>query len=115
MGNQADRTVADGGDRRRDRWNNHSHVYANIPVGGKCRLSQVVESAVLLPASASILVESAVPSPAIASIDARQLFEARAEAASQGIPVIRLLEEQRGWAPDRLIAELGRLLRMPVL
>ena len=61
------------------------------------------------------LVESAAPSPAMASIDAHQLFEARTEAASRGIPVIRLLEEIHGWVPDRLIAELGRLLRMPVL
>src|SRR5690348_2189690 len=101
MGNQADRTVADGGDRRRNRWNNHSHVYANIPIGGKCRLNQLIESAALL--------------PEMASIDARQLFEARAEASRRGVPVIRFLEEVHGWAPDGLTAELGRLLRMPVL
>src|SRR6185437_15836203 len=100
MGNQADRTVADGGDRRRNRWNNHSHVYANIPIGGKCRLSH--------------LVETPVPSAAM-SIDARQLFDARAEASNRGIPVIRFLEEVHGWVPDRLTMELGRLLRMPVL
>src|SRR6476620_3908952 len=100
MDNQADRTVADGGDRRRDRWNNHSHVYANIPVGGKRRLSQ--------------LIESTAPTPEVVSIDARQLFEARAEASSRGIPVMRLLEEVHGWAPDRLTEELARLLRMPV-
>ena len=49
------------------------------------------------------------------SIDARQLFDARAEASNRGIPVIRFLEEVHGWAPDGLIMELGRLLRMPVL
>jgi len=61
------------------------------------------------------LVESTVPSPAIVSIDAHQLSKARGEAASRGVPVITFLEEVYGWAPDRLIAELGRLLRMPVL
>jgi general secretion pathway protein E len=61
------------------------------------------------------LIESAALLPEMASIDARQLFEARAEASSRGVPVVRFLEEVHGWAPDALAAELGRLLRMPVL
>ncbi|HEX8873642.1 MAG TPA: ATPase, T2SS/T4P/T4SS family, partial [Nitrosospira sp.] len=61
------------------------------------------------------MAESIAPAPDMAPIDAQRLSEARAEAASRGVPVIRLLEEQYGWAPDLLIAELGELLRMPVL
>jgi general secretion pathway protein E len=45
----------------------------------------------------------------------QQLEEARREAASQGISVIRALEEKCGYDSNQLIAELGRLLRMPVL
>jgi general secretion pathway protein E len=48
-------------------------------------------------------------------IDADQLAEARKEASRRGVPVAGFLEETYGLEPDQLIAELGRLLRMPVL
>jgi general secretion pathway protein E len=48
-------------------------------------------------------------------IDADQLAEARNEASRRGVPVVGFLEETYGLEPDQLIAELGRLLRMPVL
>lgn len=66
------------------------------------------------------LVEATVPLPAMAPsevhpLDVLQLAEARAQASSQGVPVITFLEETYGFTPDQLAAELGRLLRMPVL
>jgi general secretion pathway protein E len=48
-------------------------------------------------------------------LDADQLAEARKEASLRGVPVVGFLEETYGLEPDQLIAELGRLLRMPVL
>ena len=48
-------------------------------------------------------------------ISMQQLEEARRDAANQGVSVMKALEERCGCTPDRLIAELGRLLRMPVL
>ena len=48
-------------------------------------------------------------------IDAHQLAEARREASTRRVPVVGFLEETYGLEPDQLIAELGRLLRMPVL
>ena len=48
-------------------------------------------------------------------IDAHQLAEARQEASKRAIPVVAFLEETYGLVPDQVIAELGRLLRMPVL
>ena len=48
-------------------------------------------------------------------IDMQQLDKARQEALKQGVPVIKILEETSGHTPDQLVAELGRLLRMPPL
>src|SRR5688500_19757715 len=48
-------------------------------------------------------------------VDAHQLAEARNEASKRGVSVISILEETCGGEPDHLVAELGRLLRMPVL
>ncbi|WP_090881113.1 GspE/PulE family protein [Nitrosovibrio sp. Nv6] len=48
-------------------------------------------------------------------IDAYQLAEARSEASKRGVSAISILEETCGYGPDQLVAELGRLLRMPVL
>ena len=48
-------------------------------------------------------------------LDADQLAEARKEASLRNVPVVGFLEETYGLEPDQLIAELGRLLRMPVL
>ncbi|MDN5935811.1 MAG: GspE/PulE family protein [Nitrosospira sp.] len=48
-------------------------------------------------------------------IDVQQIDEARRQASNRGISVINALEEACGLAPDQLVAELGRLLRMPVL
>jgi general secretion pathway protein E len=48
-------------------------------------------------------------------VDAHQLAEARNEASKRGVSVISILEETCGCEPDHLVAELGRLLRMPVL
>ncbi len=55
------------------------------------------------------------PPPAIPAIDVHQLAEARNEASKRGVSVISILEETYGCEPDHLVAELGRLLRMPVL
>jgi len=54
-------------------------------------------------------------SPARLPIDMQRLGEARREASNQGISVMNVLEETCGYAPDELMVELGRLLRMPVL
>ena len=54
------------------------------------------------------------PSP-ILLLDAHRLAAARSEAANRAVPVIGILEETLGCEPEQLIAELGRLLRMPVL
>jgi general secretion pathway protein E len=51
----------------------------------------------------------------IGRIDAHQLSEGRKEASSRGIPLVAFLAETYGLEPDQLMAELGRLLRMPVL
>jgi general secretion pathway protein E len=51
----------------------------------------------------------------MAEMDMEQLLEIRRAAASRDVPVIKYLEEECGWAPDRTISELGRVLRMPVL
>ena len=53
--------------------------------------------------------------PGAGRIDAHQLAEARQEASKRAIPVVAFLEETYGLVPDQVIAELGRLLRMPVL
>lgn len=53
--------------------------------------------------------------PPAAVLDLSGLAEARREASGRGIPLIGFLEETYGLAPDRLMTELGRLLRMPVL
>src|SRR6185312_12864748 len=55
------------------------------------------------------------PSPPILLLDAHRLAAARSEAASRAVPVISILEETLECEPEQLIAELGRLLRMPVL
>jgi general secretion pathway protein E len=55
------------------------------------------------------------PSPPIPAIDAHQLAEARDEASKRGVSVISILEETWGCEPDHLVAQLGRLLRLPVL
>jgi len=55
-----------------------------------------------------------VPLP-LQGINAQQLEEARRDAANQGIPVMKALEEKGGYTQDQLVTELGRLLRMPVL
>ncbi|SFN67414.1 general secretion pathway protein E [Nitrosospira briensis] len=55
------------------------------------------------------------PSPLIPAIDAHQLAEAREEASKRGVSVISILEETCEHEPDHLVAQLGRLLRMPVL
>ncbi len=56
------------------------------------------------------------PGPApMETLDLSRLAEAGKEARSRGIPLIGFLEETCGLAPDRLMTELGRLLRMPVL
>lgn len=55
-----------------------------------------------------------LPSSAM-PIDAYQLAEARSEASKRGVSAISILEETCGYGPDQLVAELGRLLRMPVL
>ncbi|MEP6878225.1 MAG: GspE/PulE family protein [Nitrosospira sp.] len=48
-------------------------------------------------------------------IDMQQLDKARREASNRGVSVIKILEETSGHTPDQLVAELGRLLRMPQL
>lgn len=48
-------------------------------------------------------------------INAQQLSEARLEALKQGVPVIKVLEESNGYAPDDIIQELSRLLHIPAL
>ncbi|WP_097065844.1 GspE/PulE family protein [Nitrosovibrio sp. Nv4] len=55
------------------------------------------------------------PSSAVPLLDVRQLAEARKEAFIRGVSMIGVLEERWEHGPDELIAELGRLLRMPVL
>ena len=49
------------------------------------------------------------------TLDLSRLAEAGKQARSRGIPLIGFLEDTCGLAPDRLMTELGRLLRMPVL
>ena len=53
--------------------------------------------------------------PATQPIEINQLGKIRQEALSQGISVIQILEETYGHSPEALIAQLGGLLRMPVL
>src|SRR5690349_16848980 len=62
-------------------------------------------------------VDARAPQPPsqILLLDAQRLGVARIEAANRGVPVVSILEETLGCAPEQLIAELGRLLRMPVL
>ncbi|MDQ3187215.1 MAG: GspE/PulE family protein [Pseudomonadota bacterium] len=60
-------------------------------------------------------VEAALALVATLPIDVHRLDEARREALVRGVPVITVLEETGGYTPDQLVAELGRLLRMPVL
>ena len=48
-------------------------------------------------------------------MDMEQLLEIRRAASGRDVPVIKYLEEECGWASDRAISELGRVLRMPVL
>jgi general secretion pathway protein E len=103
VANQAYRTGIDGCDRWRHWGNNHSYVYAYISIGGKCRLNQLIEAEILQAATGT------------GHIEADQLAEARKEASLRGVPVVNFLEETYGLEPDQLIAELGRLLRMPVL
>lgn len=52
---------------------------------------------------------------AVSCIDRNQLDLAREQAAAQGISLIKALEEAFQGTPDELVAELGRVLRMPVL
>ncbi|MDW7597631.1 MAG: GspE/PulE family protein [Nitrosomonadaceae bacterium] len=54
-------------------------------------------------------------SPAKLPIDMQRLGEVRREASHRGVPVMNVLEETCGYAPDELMTELGRLLHMPVL
>jgi len=63
----------------------------------------------------SQLLEPVAPSSTMAVMDVDQLSEIRRAASSREIPVIKYLEEVSGWMPDQTIAELGRLLRIPVL
>jgi general secretion pathway protein E len=62
-------------------------------------------------------VEVGVQQPVSLSpgIDIHQLEEARREAASRGLSIMKALEERCGYPPDQLVTELGRLLRMPAL
>ncbi len=53
--------------------------------------------------------------PATQPIEINQLGKIRQEALSQGVSVIKILEETYGHSPEGLIAQLGGLLRMPVL
>ena len=48
-------------------------------------------------------------------INMQQLDKARKEASVRDVSIITVLEETCGFTPDQLVAELGRLLRMPVL
>ncbi len=43
------------------------------------------------------------------------LLKRAEEASRRGVPVIAFLEETYGFEPDQVVAELGGLLRMPVL
>lgn len=56
-----------------------------------------------------------LPLHAMLPIDMQQLDKARREASNRGVSVIKILEETSGHTPDQLVAELGRLLRMPQL
>ncbi len=56
-----------------------------------------------------------LPLHAMLPIDMQQLDKARGEASNRGVSVIKILEETSGHTPDQLVAELGRLLRMPQL
>ena len=56
-----------------------------------------------------------LPLHAMLPIDMQQLDKARREASNRGVSVIKILEETSGHTPDQLVAELGRLLRMPLL
>jgi hypothetical protein len=55
----------------------------------------------------SELLESSLPSSAMAEMDMEQLLEIRRAASSRDIAVIKYLEEECGWAPDRTISSLG--------
>ncbi len=61
------------------------------------------------------MIEAEVLLAEVPHIDAHQLAEAREEASRRGVPVIAFLEETYGFEPDQVVAELGGLLRMPVL
>jgi general secretion pathway protein E len=63
----------------------------------------------------SQLMEAVSPSSTMISIDIHQLAEARGEASQRNVSVNSILEETFGCEPDHIVAELGRLLRMPVL
>ncbi len=60
-------------------------------------------------------MKATMQSPEKLPLDMQQLGEARREASHRGVPVMNVLEETCGYAPDELMAELGRLLHMPVL
>jgi len=60
-------------------------------------------------------MKATIQSPAKLPLDMQRLGEARREASHRGVPVMNVLEETCGYAPDELMAELGRLLHMPVL
>ena len=61
------------------------------------------------------MIEAGTLLAEIPHIDAHQLAEAREESSTRGVPVIAFLEETYGFEPDQVLAELGGLLRMPVL
>lgn len=58
---------------------------------------------------ASVHIDSKPP------IDLNQLAEIRRKAATQGVSVIQILEEDSAYTPDELMQQLGQLMRMPVL
>ena len=61
------------------------------------------------------MIEAGTLLAEIPHINAHQLAEAREESSTRGVPVIAFLEETYGFEPDQVLAELGGLLRMPVL
>ncbi len=61
------------------------------------------------------MTETTTQAPTIQPIEINHLGKIRQDALNQGVSVIQILEETYDQSPVALIAQLGQLLRMPVL
>jgi general secretion pathway protein E len=88
------------------------HLVVPTVSGEDCERSEAVADARIQ--AVEVPVQKPV-SLSLQGIGIHQLEEARREAASRGLSVMKALEERCAYPPDQLVTELGRLLRMPAL